>query len=852
MIRPKSAEINSRLGTLPEEQTIPTSRKLAGISSQSKGLLSVNNSSRTSPASTSKSPVMNRSRKNSNISSSSSSGNPKPVGLGLARRPSDNLLQLDDNNSDPLSAMQILASALPQPPRIDPGIRKERPISNDSIITTKSSEIFSTSPSDTNSNISVTTNDSDEASFSVDKSNELSSCATITDHSIGHRVRGQSFTMGENSRDSSFSKLPMNKTFSGTSTHYGNNTSRENNEHILPHHNNRFVNTNGRNHPPFLGNNTSIPNLRPGSDSGSYGMNNITVNPKLYNQSNSTSAVLPSPYMPSKLIMTPSQRYRMRKEQSEHALRDVIKRKEKLYEEQDGMVELQEGDVDGSFIFNVPMSSYSTTSFLTSTRGKEEKSNSNNSITEKSPSLKERPSRSNRESNTSFASTVSNGSALDFFEMPTSPIPGVNRMSDFQYLQETTKHLSSVYVHSSTKLSKSKLSERTASADCLPLEFKEASQNGMEDLLLVSENKIDAVSHTRPSWLPPKDPEEKKLHEREISKTLSMASLDQLERNRDRDSKLIVDETNKQKYVLLLDRDVTRKSSLQSLKKIVWETPIVADCRYSIYDQILQGPARLVTEKYLESFDEIISLSNRVEFTRTKEIEIKKLIQDNIEYKIGGKNGISEDLMLMLKLKSLSQQGILPGDEILFHHFLCDESFENLQQIWDIVNLIQMTCFNETTKEKFDKKIVDKSGLSGSYLLKDDSFKHEFNATCMNSNTWWNVLQRINHPLFMWIIDIIVTANAQSFKNNPIDKSKFESANWEAYKNSNVIINYQIMLSFALNILLNYHFGFNDLKSLADLPDANFCIPMSEDEYLDIDQINSLFINKWRHYYKKL
>lgn len=89
----------------------------------------------------------------------------------------------------------------------------------------------------------------------------------------------------------------------------------------------------------------------------------------------------------------------------------------------------------------------------------------------------------------------------------------------------------------------------------------------MEDLLLVSENKLDAVSHTRPSWLPPKDPEEKKLHEREISKTLSMASLDQLEKNKDRDSKIIKDETNKQKYVLLVDRNITRKSSLQSLKK---------------------------------------------------------------------------------------------------------------------------------------------------------------------------------------------------------------------------------------------------------------------------------------------
>lgn len=93
--------------------------------------------------------------------------------------------------------------------------------------------------------------------------------------------------------------------------------------------------------------------------------------------------------------------------------------------------------------------------------------------------------------------------------------------------------------------------------------------------------------------------------------------------------------------------------------------------------------------------------------------------------------------------------------------------------------------------------------------------------------------------------------NSQPFKNSPINKEKYSEVNWDVYRDNKVLINYQILISFALNVLLNYHFGFNDLKSLADVKDKNFCIPISEENYLDIDEINSLFVGKWKHYFKK-
>lgn len=445
-----------------------------------------------------------------------------------------------------------------------------------------------------------------------------------------------------------------------------------------------------------------------------------------------------------------------------------------------------------------------------------------------------------------------NLSFLNFYEMPTSPIPGLSNTSDFQYMQQASANLSNVYENSSHTLSKSKLSERSTSADFLPLEFKTASDLGFEDLILVSENKLEVTSHSRPSWLPPKSPEEKKLHEEQISKSTSMASIEQLDRNKEKEERIVRNETNRQKYVLLLDRGITRNSSLQSLRKIVWETALTDEVRHNVYDEILQNDVHPVTVNYIEPYQDMVNLLRKMDFPRAKEKEIEQLIDVGVRNRLSGQQDeVSPDLLLMLKLKSISRAGLQPGDELLFHHFLLSDSFKSLQQVWEMVNLVQMVCFNDVCKEKYDSRILNSRGIVAHYLLRSDDFKDEFNPTALNSTTWWNVLQRVSHRLFMWIVDIIVVANNQCFKKYPIRPEDYKDKSWEHYRSKRVVNNYKILLAFVLNILLNYHFGFNDLKSLSSLDDSNFAIPMPLDHVLDADTINSMFIRKWLHYYKK-
>lgn len=755
------------------------------------------------------------------ISSNSVSTNSKTVGLGIARRPSDNLLlnmaALEDDAKKLEEETVALHSSFGLPPPRKTFAAKsgknDRPISNDSIAT-RTTELFSSATSDVNS-----------GSSSVENENEVES----------KECRGELNDSGSCTDNESVSEGCSVKNLSLNVT--GNDTIRSDaKEHPDAVQRTRYFFKNGTKAASQISldgsTNTITSTLETVSDGTLQRSSLPTVSP-LYSQVNSTSAILPN-----KGRLTPSQRYRLRKAQNETALRKSIRRKEKFYEEQDRSSELRD-DLENMLIWNIPVASTSTNSFLSSSKENRKPRNmpSDGSLT--------------MTKNAEDHFTAHQFPYLDYHEMPTSPIPGVNNTTDFQYMQQATRNLSSVYLHSSDRLSQNKLCQRTTSADFLPIEFKAASDLGLEDLKLVSEDKLEVTSHSRPSWLPPKDPQERKLHEEQISKSTSMASIDQLDRNKESQEKTIRDETNRQKYVLLLARDITRNSSLRDLKKLIWETAFSDETRNQSYNDLLQSSDRIITGEFLEPFEDMMRLLNEMDFPKGKEAEIEQLIKVGIRSKIAGKNGVSQDLALMLKLKSISQQGLQCGDELLFHHFLLSKSFSSLEQVWDAVNLAQMTCFNDHCKEKFNSRILNSRGIVAHYLLRGDDFKDEFNASCLNSSTWWNMLERVDHALFMWIIDIIVVANSQCFKKSPVTRHTAKEKGWDDYRAKHVVVNYKILLSLLLNVLLNYHFGFNDLKSLSSLDDPNFCIPMPMDHLLDTDSVNQIFIRKWLHYFKK-
>lgn len=55
---------------------------------------------------------------------------------------------------------------------------------------------------------------------------------------------------------------------------------------------------------------------------------------------------------------------------------------------------------------------------------------------------------------------------------------------------------------------------------------------------------------------------------------MSLASVDQLKYKQIQESYALKDKSNQDKYLKLLEKDINKKSSLNELKKLIWETPI--------------------------------------------------------------------------------------------------------------------------------------------------------------------------------------------------------------------------------------------------------------------------------------
>ncbi|CCH62452.1 hypothetical protein TBLA_0H01650 [Henningerozyma blattae CBS 6284] len=513
--------------------------------------------------------------------------------------------------------------------------------------------------------------------------------------------------------------------------------------------------------------------------------------------------------------MTPSQKYRMRRVNGETKLRNSIKGKEKFYDEQDNNeMELQEGDIDGKLIWNIPMASVSTSSFLHDTPNKK----STSPLRDKNFHKK----------NNSFL--------LDenFYLPPPTAIPGINNTSDFQYMENTTREITNIYKNQSAHVSQQKLEERNLSSDFLPIEIKELSKQGMEDLILVSEEKLNLINgSSRPSWLPPKDELERESHNKAINKTMSIASIEQLDKKREREERKMKDDMNHEKYILIQGRGIRRRSSLKMMKKLIYETSINGELRYEFWKMLLTDTND--DEMKCENFKEMMNKLNKMNFPKEKEIEIKKLIKNNLHIE---EFSHYDQLYLLLQLKSISMEGIESGDEIIFFNLLSDEKLNNdLQKIWNINVKIQKQCFNDNVRNKFDDHIVSKKSL----LYGEKEYTAEFNKECLNFKNFWNIMKYINNDLFLWILDIIIYSNANIKENT--------SRSWYSTGTSQTngrVYNYEILVRFTENVLINYHIGFNNLNELSgSITDPKFRIPIEMEGLIDSEEMDKMFVKRW-------
>lgn len=297
----------------------------------------------------------------------------KVSGLDIARRPSENLLSnmnCSDNGNGGNMLNSFVNSALP-PPKVNPAqTRRERPASNSSI-GTKTTEVFSSTSA--SSSLGDTSDEGEGSDADKSKINTFPSIlmekATQGRGANGNGMRSASNnTIVEATTDGSKMALQKSMSFDDTAAEKTMNKSRHSYQEQFSSKKSQSSLLNSKQRSRAKSQTCSSTGYNNSSILKTFGISSKISNSSDRIEASSLEFNVPSQKPLNCKPLTPSQKYRLRKEQSEMNLRNTIKRKEKFYDSQEQILELQEGDVDDSLIWNVPMASLSTNSFLASAK----------------------------------------------------------------------------------------------------------------------------------------------------------------------------------------------------------------------------------------------------------------------------------------------------------------------------------------------------------------------------------------------------------------------------------------------------------------------------------------------------
>lgn len=528
------------------------------------------------------------------------------------------------------------------------------------------------------------------------------------------------------------------------------------------------------------------------------------------NTPNASTSSLPM-MMTSRL--TPSQKYRMKRENSKLTL----KNREKLYD--DMSIQGRDAlDDEEDLIWNVPFTK-GVASIFSSTAGKSPALI--NKIFDQSP--------------ISMPMSPLPGS----ISAPSSPMPNNininnkiknnnnnnnnnNRSSgnSFYSLPSEAASISEFYQASSSSYFEKQLKERQDSSTNLPNYIQEASVVGLEDMSLVSEEKIKTLSSSRPIWLPPKSTKENKRHEREINLTLEDSV------RFDKEVKLR-EEQQAEKIIKYTKRwiDVSQHSKIykysSECKRLVFKTSIPQNLRFKIWKSLLQRDlANITFEPYEELNQKFVD--NVKDFPRSKTEEIEELVS---QFKRTSENTeLLNNLSHLMKLKMISNTGLNENSDPIIIYSLLLAKF-TLSESFEMLSLINEKVFNKSNNiDKFTSSIQTNHTLKR--LLGTKEFQNDLDTMCFSQ-------------LFQIMLNLIKNSGKSAILLNLLDILVIYQGD------------YKIVMSIFIAILRDYHFGFTCLNQLNKVSAGGGAGLKSCGENLYINEDSNQFVERVYYYYKK-
>lgn len=457
--------------------------------------------------------------------------------------------------------------------------------------------------------------------------------------------------------------------------------------------------------------------------------------------------------------------------------------------------------------------------------------------------------------------------------MPMTPVYGVSSRKELiDGFNQTSLSLTDLYLFEINKQNKEKINERLKESEHLPSVLKEATEEGFDEAKFVSKEKLNSISSSRPSWLPVKETKENHKHEQEIYRTVSNVSIEKMNLNKKFSnlSTVVMDLLTKNNKLLRSNNTKDTKmlnsnTVLTAFNKNIFEYPFIGNMenRLEVYEKVL------MSEIYKNDIFEGTAMGLKA----FKGIDYKSEIQDtelqsdikqalsHYDAKVNELNSLHAvkekipDFLLHLCYlkkvydgKSDLKTGIVLYELLLRSYGLLELQFsdiENLEnkadinhvvnKIWDIEQLINKVCFNAIVKEKYDDRIMNKRGLVSQMMKLEYGFDSEFDSKNLNFDNFISTLVKLPYKLSLWVLDIIVLNNGICMNNSSFDyykdkltnkylndfnKNKKDTVSYWANKYTKN--NYKILVSLTLNILLDYHFGYDDFNELKEISVLNY------------------------------
>ncbi|KAL7664728.1 Uncharacterized protein ABC855_g1983 [[Candida] zeylanoides] len=449
--------------------------------------------------------------------------------------------------------------------------------------------------------------------------------------------------------------------------------------------------------------------------------------------------------------------------------------------------------------------------------------------------------------------------------------------------QEVTENISQYYSQRSTSMSQ--LAKKSREQELLfkiPSFIK--SQSSLDDLNLLSPEKLHCLDQSRPINLPPKPSIDINKHNKEFKKCLNDYELTNhnhiVNRRRQHESFLEHNKQWEQLCQATSAKDFAKKLYRERnvIRNLNWVSNCPASNKYAVWMAFLNINATEITgTNYASLVQKFGQLSKAIlakkdnEFGATIEDVCAKplfrsIIEEMQESSSFSLDKFKQDYKTLLYLHSLSSDGLHKHDEIFFIPtlLLIFADHEPLDRIFNLQEQINAKILNKEFLSSLNS-ILGTWSTSNSRIAKIFGTRYLREFDNLNSITLWNIISQLSDKTPLSLSAPSTPVLFQSFSSPNPNETESPIASEESmglahnsatlglvdrllqslvvYINSSSSKNFhlKVVQSLLVTVFKYYHFGWNTYNHLIS---ANISIKLNNSTDA-LDNLTS-FVNKWK------